>query len=236
MTALVACSYNALMADPASHSHRPSGELLTRSKLSCLAWSAGEASQLISSDYEGVVTLWDASSGNPVNEYEAHERRIWSIDFCTASPELFASGSDDGCVKVGPVGACCAAPAKLCVSHRGHDVQCKLGTRQRAGTGGLLQRNPSRAGGFGLRADMGWQVWSTQLQNHVALIPMKANVCCVNFSPTSAHALAVGSADHGVHIYDLRALQQPVHTFSGKHFFVHAVIKHVLWCSWPTGD
>ena len=39
---------------------RPARELVTRSKLSCLAWSAQEQSQLIASDYEGIVTLWDA--------------------------------------------------------------------------------------------------------------------------------------------------------------------------------
>ena len=94
------CSYERIIADAPSTTHRPASELLTRSKLSCLAWSAGEASHLISSDYEGLITLWDAASGNPVSEYEAHERRIWSIDFCGPSPDLFASGSDDGCVRV----------------------------------------------------------------------------------------------------------------------------------------
>ena len=39
---------------------RPATELVTRSKLSCLAWNAQEQSQLIASDYEGIVTLWDA--------------------------------------------------------------------------------------------------------------------------------------------------------------------------------
>ena len=59
---------------------------------------------LISSDYEGVVTLWDAGVGSPVTEYEAHEKRIWSVDFCAAVPQLFVSGSDDGWVKVKSLG------------------------------------------------------------------------------------------------------------------------------------
>ncbi|KAK9805364.1 hypothetical protein WJX73_007166 [Symbiochloris irregularis] len=149
--------FEAVVGNAGATTHRPTSELLTRSKLSCLAWSAGEAAHMISSDYEGLITLWDVASGNAVSEYEAHERRIWSIDFCKPSPDVFASGSDDGCVRV----------------------------------------------------------WSTQLASHVSQIPVKANVCCVSFSPTSAHSLAVASADHNVHLYDLRAPGTPVHVFSG---------------------
>jgi WD40 repeat protein len=47
-----------------------------------------------------VVTLWDVSTTQELSEYEAHEKRIWSVDFCRADPCLFVSGSDDGCVKV----------------------------------------------------------------------------------------------------------------------------------------
>ena len=36
-----------------------------------------------------------------VSEYEAHERRVWGVDFSPVSPHTFASGSDDGTVKVG---------------------------------------------------------------------------------------------------------------------------------------
>jgi E3 ubiquitin-protein ligase RFWD2 len=54
---------------------------------------------LLSSDYEGCVTLWDAEARAAVNEYEAHDKRIWSIDFCAADPAAFVSGSDDGTIK-----------------------------------------------------------------------------------------------------------------------------------------
>lgn len=57
--------------------------------------------QLISSDYEGVITLWDTHAGHALAEYEAHDKRIWSIDFCPSDPECLVSGSDDGFVKVG---------------------------------------------------------------------------------------------------------------------------------------
>ena len=57
-------------------------------------------SHLLSSDYEGCVTLWDVDTGVALNEYEAHDKRIWSVDYCTTDPLLFVSGSDDGFIKV----------------------------------------------------------------------------------------------------------------------------------------
>lgn len=59
-------------------------------------------SHIISSDYEGCVTLWDVDTQTAVNEYEAHDKRIWSVDYCTCDPLLFVSGSDDGFIKVRP--------------------------------------------------------------------------------------------------------------------------------------
>lgn len=80
--------------------HCPVVELVTRSKLSCLSWNRYVASHLASSDYEGVVTLWDVGTSSMVQEYEAHAKRIWSVDFCAADPTLLASGSDDCSVKL----------------------------------------------------------------------------------------------------------------------------------------
>ena len=57
-------------------------------------------SHIISSDYEGCVTLWDVDTQTAVNEYEAHDKRIWSVDYSTCDPLLFVSGSDDGFIKV----------------------------------------------------------------------------------------------------------------------------------------
>ena len=55
---------------------------------------------LISSDYEGcdhAVRTWTRAPR--LNEYEAHDKRIWSVDYCTSDPLLFVSGSDDGYIK-----------------------------------------------------------------------------------------------------------------------------------------
>ncbi|KAL3154242.1 hypothetical protein ABBQ32_013742 [Trebouxia sp. C0010 RCD-2024] len=92
--------YNAIMANPGAETHRPSQELVTRSKLSCLTWNKYLKTHLASSDYEGVVHVWDIATGQNVAEYEAHEKRIWSVDFCHVDPKLLMSGSDDGMVKI----------------------------------------------------------------------------------------------------------------------------------------
>lgn len=100
--------YSAVMATPGAEMHTPCQELSTRSKLSCLSWNKYLRTYLASSDYEGVVHIWDVATGQNVVEYEAHEKRIWSVDFCQSDPTLLMSGSDDGMVKVG----------RLCLCHQ----------------------------------------------------------------------------------------------------------------------
>ena len=57
-----ACRYADVSSGAAQ---RPAKELVTRSKLACLSWHPQESSRLISSDYEGIVTLWDAEVSTP---------------------------------------------------------------------------------------------------------------------------------------------------------------------------
>jgi len=59
------------------------------------------------------------------------------------------------------------------------------------------------------------KLWSTNVAHSVATIEAKANVCCVQFSPNSSYHLAYGSADHGVHFYDLRNTKCPLSVFAG---------------------
>ncbi len=61
---------------------------------------------------QGVVALWDVATGQQLAEYEAHEKRIWTVDFCHADPMHFISGSDDGWVKARTFASCCAWRAK----------------------------------------------------------------------------------------------------------------------------
>ena len=61
------------------------------------------------------------------------------------------------------------------------------------------------------------QVWSWEQQKSIAEIDVRANVCTVQWNPISAYELAVGSANHDVHLYDLRRPNQPTFVFKGKN-------------------
>eukprot|EP00041_Stephanoeca_diplocostata_P025114 m.650553 g.650553 ORF g.650553 m.650553 type:complete len:254 (-) comp22673_c1_seq5:417-1178(-) len=71
-----------------------------QSKISCLSWSPYYKQQISSSDYEGIVSLWDTAAGKRVCRFEGHKKRTWSVDFALTNPHLIASGSDDARVKV----------------------------------------------------------------------------------------------------------------------------------------
>lgn len=59
------------------------------------------------------------------------------------------------------------------------------------------------------------KVWCTRQEQSVLNIDMKANICCVKWNPAVSHHVAVGSADHHIHYYDVRRTQVPLHMFSG---------------------
>ncbi|XP_060523711.1 E3 ubiquitin-protein ligase COP1-like isoform X1 [Cylas formicarius] len=80
--------------------HYPCIEMVSRSKISCISWHSYHKSTLASSDYEGTVTIWDASTGQRTKTYQEHERRCWSVDFNSVDTRLIASGSDDARVKL----------------------------------------------------------------------------------------------------------------------------------------
>lgn len=75
-------------------------DIATRSKLSCLSWNKYTKHHIASSDYEGIVTVWDVTTRQSVREYEEHEKRAWSVDFSRTEPSLLLSGGDDCKVKV----------------------------------------------------------------------------------------------------------------------------------------
>ncbi|XP_052178009.1 protein SPA1-RELATED 4 isoform X2 [Diospyros lotus] len=90
--------------DPIVNEHRdihyPVVELASRSKLSCICWNSYIKSQIASSNFEGVVQVWDVTRGQVFTEMREHEKRVWSVDFSLADPTMLASGSDDGSVKL----------------------------------------------------------------------------------------------------------------------------------------
>ncbi|MCD7467926.1 Protein SPA1-RELATED 3 [Datura stramonium] len=80
--------------------HYPVVEMASRSKLSSICWNGYIKSQIASSNFEGVVQVWDVTRSQLFMEMREHERRVWSVDFSVADPTMLASGSDDGSVKL----------------------------------------------------------------------------------------------------------------------------------------
>ncbi|KAL8087804.1 hypothetical protein AgCh_037810 [Apium graveolens] len=73
---------------------------LSRSKLSSICWNGYIKSQIASSNFEGVVQIWDVTRSQVFLAMKEHEKRVWSVDFSLADPTMLASGSDDGSVKL----------------------------------------------------------------------------------------------------------------------------------------
>ncbi|XP_057849274.1 protein SPA1-RELATED 2 isoform X2 [Cryptomeria japonica] len=80
--------------------HYPAVEMTSKSKLSSVCWNSYIKSHISSTDYDGVVQLWDASIGQSIAQYKEHQKRAWSVDFSHADPTKLASGSDDCSVKL----------------------------------------------------------------------------------------------------------------------------------------
>ncbi|OMO76872.1 hypothetical protein CCACVL1_15331 [Corchorus capsularis] len=148
--------FSSVVNEPADV-HCPIVEMPTRSKLSCLSWNKYTKNHIASSDYDGIVTVWDVTTQQSLMEYEEHEKRAWSVDFSRTEPSMLVSGSDD----------------------------CKV------------------------------KVWCTKQEASVLNIDMKANICSVKYNPGSSVHVAIGSADHHIHYYDLRNVSQPLYVFGG---------------------
>ncbi|XP_043272921.1 E3 ubiquitin-protein ligase COP1-like isoform X1 [Venturia canescens] len=80
--------------------HYPCVEMISSSKISCVSWNSYHKGMLASSDYEGTVTVWDATTGQRTKAFQEHEKRCWSVDFNDVDTRLIASGSDDARVKL----------------------------------------------------------------------------------------------------------------------------------------
>jgi protein suppressor of PHYA-105 1 len=114
--------FEAVLSSPSSL-HVPVWQASTRSKLSSVSWNAYVRPHLLTSDYDGLIQLWDASAGpassSETAQYEEHSRRVWSVDFSRADPMRFVSGSDDATVRLWNVNqnssaTVMRAPANIC--------------------------------------------------------------------------------------------------------------------------
>lgn len=80
--------------------HYPVVELTSKSKFSNICWNGYIKNQIASSDFDGVVRLWDVTKSQSIMDFQEHGKRVWSVDFCQSDPKRLASGGDDGMVKV----------------------------------------------------------------------------------------------------------------------------------------
>ncbi|KAJ8451161.1 hypothetical protein Cgig2_026970 [Carnegiea gigantea] len=86
--------------DNAVDIHYPVIEMSNKSRLSCVCWNKYIRNYLASTDYDGLVKIWDASTGQALSRYTEHDKRAWSVDFSQLDPTKLASGSDDCSVKL----------------------------------------------------------------------------------------------------------------------------------------
>ena len=70
-----------------------------KSKLSYVCWSPYIKNHLASTDYDGVVQMWDVDTGQPLSQYMEHQKRAWSVHFSLSDPKesldcsLFSNGA-----------------------------------------------------------------------------------------------------------------------------------------------
>ncbi|KAI3755781.1 hypothetical protein L1987_55587 [Smallanthus sonchifolius] len=76
--------------------HYPVVEMASWSKRSSICWNSYIKGQIASSNFEGVVQVWDVTRREVFMEMREHEKRAWSVDFSSVDPTLLASGSEDG--------------------------------------------------------------------------------------------------------------------------------------------
>lgn len=92
--------YRTVIKDEIGVMHYPISEMVCGSKISCISWSSYYKNMVASSDYEGIVTIWDPLANQCVKQFQEHAKRCWSVDFNKVDTKLLASGSDDSKVKL----------------------------------------------------------------------------------------------------------------------------------------
>ncbi|KAG0465475.1 hypothetical protein HPP92_019639 [Vanilla planifolia] len=80
--------------------HYPVIEMSSKSKLSNVCWNGYIKSQIASSDFDGVIQIWDFTRSEVLFQMREHSKRVWSVHYSLADPTKLASGSDDGTVKL----------------------------------------------------------------------------------------------------------------------------------------
>jgi len=90
--------------------------------ISCVSLPRGDERRLVRGGNDGLLKLWDLVTLKPVLSLAGHERWLWSLECLgdaggDGSPDVFASGSVDGTVKLwdvrAPPPAACVATLEL---------------------------------------------------------------------------------------------------------------------------
>lgn len=76
-------------------------DIQSNSKISCVSWNPFYITKICSSDYDGIIKMYDSNNLKKLcNSWAEHEKRCWSIDTSALDPHRIISGSDDGKVKL----------------------------------------------------------------------------------------------------------------------------------------
>ncbi|XWS28004.1 hypothetical protein CRYUN_Cryun25bG0029000 [Craigia yunnanensis] len=199
--------------------HYPVVEMASRSKLSSICWNSYIKSQIASSNFEGVVQLWDVTRSQVLTEMREHEKRVWSIDFSSADPTILASGSDDGSVKLWSINQ----GASICTIKTKANVCCVQFP---------LDSGPSLAFGS---ADH--KIYYYDLRNSriplCTLVGHNKTVSYIKFVDTNT--LVSASTDNTLKLWDLsmctsRVIDTPLQSFTG-----HMNVKNFVGLSVSDG-
>ncbi|KAL9384156.1 hypothetical protein Peur_024479 [Populus x canadensis] len=196
-------SYNSVMNEP-EDVHCPVVEMSTRSKLSCVSWNKYMKNHIASSDYEGIVIVWDVTTGQEMTPVQEtldvappfnflHKASVFRPETCKAGMQIY--------------------DFSFALSNGLHSIMEYEEHEKRAWSVDFSQNEPSML--VSGSDDCKVKIWSTKQESSVLNIDMKANICSVKYNPGSSIHVAVGSADHHIHYYDLRNISQPLYVFSG---------------------
>lgn len=67
----VVCVFIFQVVNEAADVPCPVAEMSTRAKLSCLSWNKYTRNQIASSDYEGIVTVWDVTTRQVLSSFNS---------------------------------------------------------------------------------------------------------------------------------------------------------------------
>ncbi|KAM0918932.1 hypothetical protein ACQ4PT_008552 [Festuca glaucescens] len=184
--------------------HYPVVEMSNRSKLSCICWNSYMKSHIASSDFDGLVQVWDVTRSQVFVEMREHERRVWSVDFSLADPTKLVSGSDDGSVKLWSM-----------------NQAGSVGTIRTRANVCSVQFQPDSARSIAI-GSADHKIYCYDLRNirapYCTLVGHTKTVSYVKY--LDASTIVSGSTDNSLKLWDLsmnqgRIIDNPIQTFTG---------------------